>query len=125
MIYDIYLSQLKQTKKNIIMRAIITNLKKESVYSKYNGLTFEVQDCMRGLVGLKIPSESSENLFYTADFSWNEIMIVDLKIEIKSFKNTIDYLSGIKNIDYGKEINDYQNKINYLEKYCKYKKIKL
>ena len=107
------------------MRAIITGVKKASGYSIYNGLTFEIKDYMKGLVGLKIPSKLDIDKFDTIDFSWNEIFITDVQIEIKVCQNQIDFLSKIKHTDWSKDINEYQNQINYLKKYCEFKKITL
>lgn len=110
------------------MKAIITNVKKASGYSSYNGLTFEIKDYMKGLVGLKIPSKLDIDKFDTIDFSWNEIFITDVQIEIKVCQNQINYLSDKVNQigeDFSKEINEYQNQINYLKKYCEFKKINL
>lgn len=106
------------------MKAIITSVKKASGYSKYNGLTFEIKDYMKGLVGLKIPSKLDIDKFDTIDFSWNEIMIVDIQSQIKNCENSIKYFESLSRPD-GKQINEYQNQINYLKKYCEFKKINL
>lgn len=113
-----------------IMKAIIANVKKSSGYSNYNGLTFEINDYMRGLVGLKIPSKLDIEKLDTIDFSWDEIFIVDVQLEIKFCEAQIKILEAQIKIlegaeEWAKESDRYQNQINYLKKYCDYKKIKL
>lgn len=62
------------------MKAIINIKNKHSQYHKFNGLTFEVVDLLStsvGLIGL-----TPNNPFNQTDFSFDEIIIVDIKNEI-------------------------------------------
>ena len=106
------------------MKAIVTNVKKGSGYSEYNGLTFEIKDYMKNLVGLKIPSKLDIEMMDTVDFSWNEIFITDIQKEIKDCKNEIFFLENIEGNN-SKKIKEYQSQIEYLKNYCEFKKIKL
>jgi hypothetical protein len=57
------------------MKAIV-NVKKQSVYSKHNGLTFEIKHIKNGFVCLLINDVET-------DFGYNEVMIVDFTKEIQ------------------------------------------
>ena len=66
------------------MKAIITGVKKSSGFHYLNGLTFEVKQLLNSGVALKIPSKIIEGRYDTCDFSFSEITIVDISLEIQN-----------------------------------------
>jgi len=66
------------------MKAIITGVKKSSGFHYLNGLTFEVKELLNSGVALKIPSKIIEGRYDTCDFSFSEITIVDIFLEIQN-----------------------------------------
>lgn len=60
------------------MKAII-NVSKGSAYSQYNGLTFEVKEVLSKSVAVDING-------VTTDFSFSEVMIVDIYQEVNKYK---------------------------------------
>lgn len=88
------------------MKAIVTNVKKSSGYSQYNGLTFEVKEVLNNIIALKIPSKLDIDRLDTVDFSFNEVFIIDVELEI--IKSSIN-----------SELVKYDNLLNY----CKVKEI--
>jgi hypothetical protein len=69
------------------MKAIITNLSKESSYYDLIGQTFEVKEVLHGLVALKINGK-------TTDFSFKEIFIVDIEKEVQTAYDNWNWDSG-------------------------------
>jgi hypothetical protein len=62
------------------MKAIL-NINKASQYAKHNGLTFEVVELLNSMVALNINGA-------TTDFSFNEVIVVDVKKELaEAFNN--------------------------------------
>ena len=82
------------------MKAIV-NVRKRSFYSKYNGLTFEVSQFLSNIVALDIHGQT------TADFRFNEVLIVDVDKELSKAWTT--------------DIKAYNN----LKAYCEVNKIDL
>lgn len=83
------------------MRAIIDIKNRRAQYAKFNGLTFEVRDLLRdrvGLVGLNRDFPNNQT-----DFSFSEIVIVDILREYNENPQLRDFLEGyleFKKIDY-------------------------
>lgn len=79
------------------MEAIITVPQKRNLYTKYNGLTFEVTKVGQNYVALKGLDENyPEN---TTDFHFSEVLIVGIKKEFetdKTWKNSKNLLSYIQ-----------------------------
>ena len=97
------------------MRAIV-NVKKGSGYSRFNGLTFEVKEFFLNIVCLKIPLQYNPEDFISVDFTLNEVFIVDIQPSIKALKNQIEFMNGL---------DEEKDELNFLENYCKVKKIQL
>lgn len=55
--------------------------------SYLNGHTFEVKEILSTLVALQIPSRICEGRFDTCDFSFDEVIIVDIDSEIQKAHN--------------------------------------
>lgn len=87
------------------MKAII-NTKKSSGMSYLNGHTFEVKEILSNLVALSIPSRICEGRFDTCDFSFEEVIIVDIDAEVQKAFDAYNW-SGSKL---------YANLINYCTK---------
>lgn len=68
------------------MKAII-NVNRKSVYSKLNGLTFDVKDVMSNLISLDING-------IITDFTHKEVMIVDFANELQSAYNRANWNSS-------------------------------
>ena len=51
--------------------------------SYLNGHTFEVKQILSNLVALSIPSQICEGRFDTCDFSFDEVIIVDIDNEVQ------------------------------------------
>lgn len=68
------------------MKAIINIPNKKNQYSKFNGLTFEVKDLMNGQVGLIGVNKDFPN--NQTDFSFEEVIIVDIQKEVEYYFNT-------------------------------------
>lgn len=86
------------------MKAIV-NVPKANQYSRFNGLTFEVKDVTNitmGLLGLDKNYPNNQT-----DFSFNEIIVVDLVKEISD---------NVPNKDLFMKLTKYAevNKINFL-----------
>lgn len=83
------------------MKAIISITNKKSQYSELNGQTFKIKDFMKGSVGLLGVDENYPN--NQTDFSFDEIIIVDIKKVINSekshntFRNLLHYIK-VRNI---------------------------
>lgn len=89
------------------MKAIV-KVSKTSSYSKFNGLTFEVEKLLPGMVALLIPNkEFNRNI--TTDFGYSEVVIVDVvkELEKASYTNSFNHHSDLM----------------YLEAYCDKNKI--
>ena len=65
------------------MKAIITGVKKSSGFAYLNGHTFQVKEILHKLVALSIPSKLIDGKFDTCDFSFAEVTIVDIDIEVQ------------------------------------------
>jgi hypothetical protein len=95
------------------MKVILDIRNPHSQYHKYNGLTFETRDLMRGQVGVLL----KDNSFGQTDFSFNEIIIVDFQGEIKScvkhsFNIKLEKLiiyANLKRIDIANLIEKYES----------------
>lgn len=94
------------------MKAII-KVPKSSAYSFLNGHTFEVQEVFSTFVSLKIPSQIGE--ITGIDFSYNEIIIVDIDNEIqKSYDDfNFGYNSIYIHLKYYCKINNITTKEEY------------
>jgi len=102
------------------MKAIV-NVNKKSAYAKYNGLTFEVELVLSQQVVLSIiNSDFSDTKPITTDFGHSEVLIVDIKQEIKQL--TLDVETAIRRMSRNPQLEiDLQN----LHSYCKKNKIQL
>ena len=82
------------------MKAIL-NVSKFNQYSKYNGLTFDVVELLRSMVALNIEGR-------TTDFTFKEVIIVDIKNELSKAFN-----GGEKTLQDFLRLRDYavENKI--------------
>lgn len=99
------------------MKVIINIKNKRSQYAKFNGLTFKVAELMFGSVGVLL----RQGNFNQTDFSYDEVIIVDIVEEIKkvkdsnsinderAFKILVDYVK-LKEIS-GSTINYFSKKI--------------
>lgn len=87
---------------NLIIKAVVTGVKKGSGYSEYNGLTFKVKEILKGIVALKMPSKLNIDRMDTVDFSFDEITIVDLREKIieadRKLKDALKMYADYKNI---------------------------
>lgn len=94
------------------MKAIINIQNKNNQYSKYNNLTFEVKDLMNGKVGLVgVNPEFPNN---QVDFSFEEIIIVDIEKEMQAARENADWVSSY----------EYASKYQCLINYCQLKGLK-
>lgn len=84
------------------MKAIV-NVKKSSYQAINNGLTFEVKELLDNIVAIDIPSK---NGFTTTDFTFKEVLIVDIETELDI---------AFRNLYHGLEVSQY-------ERLCKYVK---
>jgi len=71
----------------LTMKAIINIKRKSSGYSYLNGHTFEVKQVLSNLIALQIPSQICEGKFDTCDFSFDEVIIVNIDEEVQSEYN--------------------------------------
>lgn len=68
---------------------VIININKKNQYSKYNGLTFEVKYFGCTYVGVKgLDKQYPEN---QCDFSFNEVILVNLQEELRLAKESTEY----------------------------------
>lgn len=89
------------------MKAIV-NVNRQSSYSKYNGLTFEVHNLGTKTITLIIDSEQ-------VDFSLKEVLIVNLESEIKKASLNDKPELGSNLTTYSKLLNYCDiKKINYM-----------
>ena len=93
------------------MKAIITNVKKSSGYSDYNGLTFDVVEILSNIICINIPSKICDGRFDRVDFSYSEVTIVDIQHELQS---------AYDNWNWGSDTKTFIN----LKKYCDERGIK-
>ena len=94
------------------MKAII-NVKTPSFYSQYNFKTFEVEEIGNSWVSIKgLNPEFTEN---KTDFSFNEVYIVDIEIELKFERQSAERY----------KCETSRKKAEALEKYCKFRKLKI
>jgi hypothetical protein len=66
------------------MKAIINIKNKKNQYSKFNGLTFEVKESLSygfGLLGVNSEFPNAQT-----DFNFNEVIIVDVKQELRQLQ---------------------------------------
>ena len=87
------------------MRAVI-NVPKKNQYSRLNGLTFEVGDIMPnglGLVGVNVEFPKNQ-----VDFSFKELIIVDLVDELKVSKTGRALSSNFECLLNYCEVNKYE-----------------
>lgn len=85
------------------MKAIV-KVNKNSSYSRFNGLTFEVKEVLSQQIALFIPSlELGKDL--TTDFGHSEVIIVDIENELQK---------AYDNYNWGSDTRTYRN----LEAYC-------
>ena len=78
------------------MRAIV-NVSKGSYYVKYNGLTFDVDELQSSRITLSIKG-------IDVDFSFNEVIIVDLQKELQT---------AFDNFNWGSDVKTYRRLIDY------------
>ena len=90
-----------------IMKAIVTNVRKESNYSKFNGLTFEVVGVLSSLIALSIPDECGK--LRTVDFSFNEVFIVDFEKELQKQFDIANWYGGQERVKYA-NMESYKSK---------------
>jgi hypothetical protein len=87
------------------MKAIV-KVKKASGYSQYNGRTFEVKEILSSIIALSIPSQLDIERMNTIDFSYSEVIIVDIDDEIQR-----EYEKDC----WGGGENNYQRLLRYCE----------
>lgn len=95
------------------MKVIIDIRNPNSQYHKYNGLTFETRDLMKGSVGVLL----KDGNFGQTDFSFSEITIVDFQGEVKRCVKHDFYLklekltiyANLKRIDIANLIERYES----------------
>lgn len=85
------------------MKAIVS-VNPKSSYSRLNGLTFDVIEILSSLIVLNVNGK-------TIDFTYQELLIVDINIEIQKAKNDADWNSS------------YLKTFENLKKYCEINKI--
>lgn len=85
------------------MKAII-NVNKNSSYAMYNGFTFDIKEVFSNTLDLNVYGT-------TTNFSFTEILIVDINEEIEKLQNDCKYPGSIdarkllNKLSYYKEIN--------------------
>ena len=105
------------------MKAII-KINNASYYSKFNFLTFDIEEMGSSFVAIKgLNPEFPNN---KTDFSFDEIFIVDIETQMKVLKNQIEYMENLNENQAPKELkNKYLNDFQCLKKYCDFRKIKI
>ena len=105
------------------MKAII-KINNASYYSKFNFLTFDIEEMGSSFVSIKgLNPEFPNN---KTDFSFDEVFIVDIETQIKVLKNQIEYMENLNENQAPKELkNKYFNDFQCLKKYCDFRKIKI
>ena len=74
------------------MKAII-KINNASYYSKFNFLTFDIEEMGSSFVAIKgLNPEFPNN---KTDFSFDEVFIVDIETQIKVLKNQIEYMEKL------------------------------
>jgi hypothetical protein len=87
------------------MKAIV-KVKKSSGYSQYNGRTFQVKEMLSAIIALEMPSQLDIERMDAIDFSYSEVIIVDIDNEIQR-----EYEKDC----WGHRENNYQKLLRYCE----------
>jgi len=104
------------------MKAIL-KVNKGSSYAKYNYRTFGVNSIMNGLFNLTFPAQTDAIGMplipeFTADFSYKEVLIVDIETEMQNLREMSDWYGGQHTYNFLR-LSDYcdARKIKVLTKY--------
>ena len=89
------------------MRAIV-KVNKNSAFSHLNGLTFDVKEVLSNIISLDVDG-------ITVDFSFKEVMIVDIQQESQRLYDLCNWYGNIDMLVKFNKLNDYkeQNKIKF------------
>jgi hypothetical protein len=93
------------------MKAIV-NVNKNSAYSYLNGRTFEVKELNSKTIAVEI--KHKEFGICIADFSYTEVLIIDIEFEISEAKSNCISLGRTEHFDLRDKLLNYK-KINKLQ----------
>lgn len=104
------------------MKAIVS-ITKKSVYSKFNGLTFDVVELFSDFIVIKLPREGREGETVDVDFNFKEVVIADLQKEVNQTALHVKYSDDYRLS--GEGLNLEKLRLENLESYAKKNKIQL